>query len=272
MQEMMPLERRKRECIWLCGRPANTDEDIVSTWLRQTVGKKSSPTSRWGVRNIESISGLDVEYDMPQKDFDALTLRASKTVCRECNNGWMSDLEGAVKDGLLPMVRGERVRLTPSMVARIGTWAAMKSILLDYADRPNHAIQGVDEDARRAFGCEHSPPPNTTVLAAKVEPVELAVSVFTGRVRRTSDHVTRVYFGGFSLRSVAFVTLVGTLHREERAALASESDRFVRAWPYLELVWIDWPQSGPPYTIQTFHHFNEAALSKMASAEGPARA
>jgi hypothetical protein len=169
----------------------------------------------------------------------------------------MSNLEGRVKDGLLPMVRGEPVRLAPSMVANIGTWAAMKGILVEYADRPNHVVQGVAEDVRRYLGQNHSPSSHTLVLAAKIEPIELAFAVFTGRVRSKVGHIMRVYLSAFSLRSVAFLTLIGNLERWERDALGSEPNRVVRVWPYRELVWIDWPPSGEPFTIQAFHHFNQ---------------
>jgi hypothetical protein len=34
-------------------------------------------------------------------------------VCRQCNSGWLSELEAAVKPLLTPMIRGDRQTLGP---------------------------------------------------------------------------------------------------------------------------------------------------------------
>jgi hypothetical protein len=43
-----------------------------------------------------------------------------------CNNGWMSDLETAVRP-LMPMIKGYNASLTTDQQITVATWASMKT-------------------------------------------------------------------------------------------------------------------------------------------------
>lgn len=58
---------------------------------------------------------------------------AARLVCRKCNNGWMSALELAAKDRLLPMIHGNPVRLRPQHQVAIASWAVLKALVQDRA-------------------------------------------------------------------------------------------------------------------------------------------
>lgn len=243
------------ECVWLCGRDADTDEDIVSKWLRKQVGKRRFSKSQWGVRNIDSLSGNPVEYRVPHKDTSSLGLKASKIACRTCNNEWMSRAEGRAKPGLTRLVRDEKAKLGPSERSFLGTWGAMKGILLAYADRPQHQPLEVEAAARQHFGKSHSPASNTTVYMARISPAELAFTVYTARLQTRPDRAVRAYIASLSLRSVVFLTFVGSLHRWESERLTSEPGRLLQVWPTLELTWEDWPPIGPSFATREFVDF-----------------
>ena len=48
----------------------------------------------------------------------------AKFVCRECNNGWMSELEGEAKPLLLPLMFGDypRMELSPDEQETVAMW------------------------------------------------------------------------------------------------------------------------------------------------------
>ena len=52
------------------------------------------------------------------------------TVCRACNNGWMSDLENASAPILKPLVRGEETTLTSAEQHQVATWAVKTMLML----------------------------------------------------------------------------------------------------------------------------------------------
>lgn len=58
--------------------------------------------------------------------------RQVKVVCSDCNSGWMSRLEGEVRDYLSSLVTGELVSLTPEHQSFVAKWVAMKTMLAEY--------------------------------------------------------------------------------------------------------------------------------------------
>jgi hypothetical protein len=56
-----------------------------------------------------------------------------KAVCGDCNNGWMSDLEGQAKPFLAPAIRGERFLLAIPDQVTVATWAAKTALMCEQA-------------------------------------------------------------------------------------------------------------------------------------------
>ncbi|WP_372346601.1 hypothetical protein [Streptomyces sp. KL116D] len=52
-----------------------------------------------------------------------------KSVCAQCNSGWMCDLEGAVKPTLLAMVKGELVSNPSRKQEMLATWTLKTSLM-----------------------------------------------------------------------------------------------------------------------------------------------
>jgi hypothetical protein len=52
-------------------------------------------------------------------------------VCRQCNSGWLSELEAAVKPLLTPMIRGDRQTLGPEDQRIVAAWAMKMAAVID---------------------------------------------------------------------------------------------------------------------------------------------
>jgi hypothetical protein len=225
------------ECLWMCGRDGDSDEDIVSKWLKPLLSERRTRKSWQNIPSEHAVENL-----IPEKVTAGLSLKASKAVCRECNNTWMSGWEGRVKAPLTSMVKDENLEVGASDRLALGTWAAMKCILLTHANRPDPDPIGVDEAARRFFGHKESAPPSATVLVGRIEPVTYSAGVYTGGVRHLKKR--RLYVAALSLQSVGFLLVLGSLHQEERQRLDRRSAHLVRLLPStLELTPVRWPPS-----------------------------
>jgi hypothetical protein len=225
------------QCLWLCGREADSDEDIVSKWLKPLVSDRKT-TKVW--QNIPSKH--PVENLIPEKVTAGFSLKASRAVCTKCNNTWMSGWEGRVKVPLTSMVKNKTVEVSLSDRLALGSWAAMKCILLTHANRPDPDPIVVDEAARRFFGDKRSAPPSATVIVARIEPVAYSTGVYTGGVCHLKDN--RLYVAALSLRSVGFLLVMGSLHQEEQQEFDRRSANLIRLLPStLELTPGRWPPS-----------------------------
>ena len=56
-----------------------------------------------------------------------------KCVCHpKCNGGWMKDIEDTIKPILVPLIRGEKRRLSQQEQVLIATWVAVKCTVLEF--------------------------------------------------------------------------------------------------------------------------------------------
>jgi hypothetical protein len=85
------------KCIF-CGQPGGSREHIVGKWILNDFGLYSIK-SRFGFGNQLPTGNMD-EIEAPQPLGGFYT----DSVCRSCNNGWMSQLEDAVKPLLSPLL------------------------------------------------------------------------------------------------------------------------------------------------------------------------
>jgi len=84
-----------RRCVF-CAQPAGSREHALPDWLAKTMGVEKEP-SQPGL--ISAARGVE-----PQGNTRATGKLITKGVCQNCNNGWMHDLEGAVRPILAPLV------------------------------------------------------------------------------------------------------------------------------------------------------------------------
>ncbi len=91
------------------------------------------------------------------------TLRA---VCKSCNNGWMSELEGAVRPLIEPMIKGYNAALTTEQQITVATWATMKTAVFDYVWTDDPVLAAGDREVIRT---QNRPPASVQVRLAAVE-------------------------------------------------------------------------------------------------------
>lgn len=106
-----------RTCIF-CGRRPVTKEDAWPVWLVEHVGRGRIRVTRGsGARAKTHVSNRIVQ-------------RVS-CACRECNNGWMGNLESLTKPILSPMVDGVPTELTGLSQAVLSVWAVKTLMVFD---------------------------------------------------------------------------------------------------------------------------------------------
>jgi hypothetical protein len=72
--------------------------------------------------------------------FNAVLDLKVKRVCRECNSGWMQELDQRLAPLLIPMLNGHAVCFGPNEIVLMATWAAKIQALYQYAIRPPRAV------------------------------------------------------------------------------------------------------------------------------------
>jgi hypothetical protein len=75
-----------------------------------------------------------------------------KVVCKNCNSGWMSQLETAARPILIPLIRGERFTLTAPMVLPLMRWITLKMFVAEHNAYMGHPADPIfDQAARTEF-------------------------------------------------------------------------------------------------------------------------
>jgi hypothetical protein len=158
-QRPPPRPRPRRDCAFCGSSGPLTKEDAWPRWLN-----KAFPKPPPGV-------ALDISLDG-----EAITRASRRTVtgyntarvpgfCRNCNNGWMSQLEHSAAPLLLPMIRGEHVTLDASEQALIAAWVTKTALVFD--QRTNTRAPFVSSDLTRSFAADRQPIQGSRVLLAR---------------------------------------------------------------------------------------------------------
>lgn len=123
-----------RQCVF-CGSTSDlTREHVLPDWLTG-VGLDPEPS----IHYAGPLNRLPRQWSA--KPFKTTV----KMVCATCNNGWLSELEGAAKPVISPLIRGEPRRLPGDDQALVATWTcktAMVSLLVssDEARLSGHGV------------------------------------------------------------------------------------------------------------------------------------
>lgn len=109
-----------KPCVF-CGRPADTAEHVLPCWLRSAV----EADGQIAKNRVRTERGL-------RRQWAALAFdTAVNSVCRECNNGWMSRLEESAKPLLQPMiVGGPQHTFDPREQELLAKWAMKTGLMV----------------------------------------------------------------------------------------------------------------------------------------------
>jgi hypothetical protein len=156
-------------CIFCGGTGKRGAEHVVPEWLGPVLKVAQVPT---GI----APSGREIRHRFmpPQGDnspprewsTDVPDL-VTKAVCLECNNGWLSDLEGRAAPLVAPMVRGYSTSLGSENQRTVATWTYKTVLLFQLLRRAGiraiqparfaelHALRHPPTDARVWLGATH---------------------------------------------------------------------------------------------------------------------
>src|SRR5947209_7405686 len=116
---------RQRICI-CCGPTDSmlTNEHVLGQWILRVLapgleGQIPHERRRWGrTERRWSRNKLDPTI---------------KVVCKSCNEGWLSRLEGEAKSVVEPLILGKERRLDPQAQLAIATWAFKIATTLEFS-------------------------------------------------------------------------------------------------------------------------------------------
>jgi hypothetical protein len=129
-------------------------EHVFADWIAALFGREPD-----GLYELINADGTTRQFAQ------AIFQHKVRSVCASCNNGWMSDLESAVKPFLGPMVlNGRRTRLAVASQTQLATWAVKTALVLDRL-HPNAAV--VPKSEYPAFYAARKPLPTHFVVLAR---------------------------------------------------------------------------------------------------------
>lgn len=122
-----------RSCIFCGGRSGLTAEHIFPDWLTKFYEARIKGPMR-GTIEFVGPDGQDVSFRGTPFQ------RKVKTVCGDCNNGWMSALEGRMKPFLSRMIVGETTRLRSNAQKTVAFWCVKTAFVLQYMNPGTNVV------------------------------------------------------------------------------------------------------------------------------------
>jgi hypothetical protein len=159
---------KPKACIF-CGATPLSKEHIWSEWTYKILPRIKGASHTRGVIDTSRITTKEhriVSQKTYQGSVNSIKLRA---VCTSkprsvnslgnvgCNNGWMSDLETAVKPIVTPLILDQQTILGKERLQTLASWIATKVMVAEYSDPPR--VVSTAED--RKFLMETGEPPAT---------------------------------------------------------------------------------------------------------------
>ncbi len=109
------MANRKGVC-WMCGRPGPlTEEHTFPDWVRKIFAADGSD-----IVLSDHLAGMVNRSRTWTNRSGEVTVRS---VCRDCNQGWMSKLEARCRPLLQPLITGHPARLSPAGQVDLALWA-----------------------------------------------------------------------------------------------------------------------------------------------------
>lgn len=111
-----------------CGKPGGNLEHIIAKWLIERMEAKDYPV----------VVALRRQDSLTTRAPHTLNTYATKSICKECNNGWMSELETWFQQNMGTLVEPEwsplandRLRLALKEKHLLAKWALKTAVMMD---------------------------------------------------------------------------------------------------------------------------------------------
>ena len=149
-------QQERARCAF-CGGPGASHEHVFGEWLKKLFPNSAKEKHvRISGRQRLAQSGKIVPSQITSiREGHAFTTTTRK-ICRKCNNGWMSKLEGEVAPILIPMIRDEPITLNAQAKLTLASWITKTVMTADTAEPNAMAIT----QAERTGLMETKRPPN----------------------------------------------------------------------------------------------------------------
>jgi hypothetical protein len=146
-----------------------TKEHLFSRWVDDVLTPDLLGPDRSFERTTAAQDGFTVTKTWSTEVIAAIEAAVVCGSTRDgCNGGWMSDLDGQVRQLLEPMMLGKPRKLTHKDQRTIAAWAAMKSMVLEYFWGPDQVIV-LPQAARTFVFRQQRAPGNMQIRVAAVE-------------------------------------------------------------------------------------------------------
>jgi hypothetical protein len=156
-----PATNRVRACIFCGSQERLSGEHVYANWLREFLPRRVKYTSHW-----VSQDGGDVKRGKLSRPGDPFSQRL-RIVCKNCNSGWMSQLQTASKPFLVPLLQGEWPALDAPAQLAVARWITMTSMVIEFADPPTAEVPWTH---RADFSETRSIQPNWHVWIGRHDP------------------------------------------------------------------------------------------------------
>jgi hypothetical protein len=142
-----------KTCVF-CNRGRVTDEHILAQWISGLF-----PNATLGISHLGALGGDVKRYQL------AFLNQVVGCVCKRCNNGWMSGIEGSVKPTLAPMLTTNlSIPLSPENQKLLSTWVFKTVLMFQYL---NPRFQPIPKSEYDRFYAIKEPPENCVMWIAR---------------------------------------------------------------------------------------------------------
>ncbi len=120
-----------QRCLF-CNEEANSDEHIISEWLRPFIKEKTMQTVIYNFKENDELND-EMKYLLSDGKKESSKHYTAKLVCTSCNNTWMSNLENNVKSILVKnntFIDRISGNVNENEAKILSIWAILKSILI----------------------------------------------------------------------------------------------------------------------------------------------
>lgn len=150
------MTKKTKLCIF-CQKGHLSKEHVFGDWLKPIFPRDATTTHTAGtIRPVRGLLAKEPLISARSRPGHSGSKKV-RVVCETCNNGWMSQLEEATKPMLLPLIRGDALRLTPDIQGQIATWAT-KTVIC--AEHVNPRSSGGITQSERTWLMDRRTPPD----------------------------------------------------------------------------------------------------------------
>ncbi len=162
-----------------------------------------------------------------------------RCVCAQCNNGWMSRLEGQVRPFLQPLLVGDRGALGIAGQTAIATWAVKTAMALEGMDSPEK--RGYSQLQRERLRLRGTIPWRTSIWLAAAAQSDWFMSIKNRHTGKTSEHISGV---STTMAFAHAILQVLTIRVPDDVGPETKITTHVRRGPWSELTIQVWPPRG----------------------------